>query len=94
MAGAGSTAGCSAGGDHATTGEVAYTPPAGTGPFSFPDMSALCHDAIVQRGSWLRLRISQDAEGTQGNLFKFDSSDASTATNRPKLTVTWSPPSP
>jgi hypothetical protein len=94
VAGVGSTAACSAGGDYTTTGEVAYTPPAGTGPFIFPNLSALCQDAIAQRGGWLRLRISQDAEGTQGNLFKFDSSDTSTAANRPKLAVTWSRPSP
>jgi hypothetical protein len=88
-AGASSTAVCAAGGDYTTAAEIAYTPPVGTGPFSFPDLSALCQDAIAQRGGWLRLRISQDVEGTQGNLIKFDSSDASTAANRPKLTVAW-----
>jgi hypothetical protein len=88
-AGASSTAACAAGGDYTTAGEIAYTPPAGTGPFTFPDLSALCQDAIAQRGGWLRLRISQDVESTQSNLIKFDSSDASTAANRPKLTVTW-----
>jgi hypothetical protein len=91
VAGAGSTAGCAAGGDYTTTDEVAYTPPAGTGPFTFPDLSVLCQDALANRGGWLRLRISQDAESTQSNLIRFDSSDASTATNRPKLSVTWSP---
>ena len=92
VAGAASTAACSAGGDYATTGEVAYTPPAGTGLFTFPDLSALCQDAIAARGAWLRLRISQDAEATQSNLIKLDSSDASTAANRPRLTVAWSVP--
>jgi len=71
---------------------VAYTPPAGSGRFTFPNLAALCQDALSQRSGWLRLRISQDSETTQSNLFKFDSSDASTAANRPKLTVTWSAP--
>jgi hypothetical protein len=92
VAGAASTASCGAGGDYTTTGEVAYTPPGGTGLFSFTGLQALCQDAISQRGGRLRLRISQDAETTQGNLIKFDSSDAGTATNRPKLSVTWSSP--
>jgi hypothetical protein len=89
--GASSTASCSAGGDYTTAGEVAYTPPGGTGPFTFPALTALCQDAVAQRGGWLRLRISQDSESTQGNVIKFDSSDAGTATNRPKLTVSWTP---
>jgi hypothetical protein len=92
VAGAESTAACAAGGDYTTTDEVPYTPPAGSGLFTFPDLSALCQDALANRGGWLRLRISQDAETTQSNLIKFDSSDASTASNRPKLSVTWSSP--
>jgi hypothetical protein len=93
-AGAGATGACAAGADYTITDEVAYTPPAGTGLFTFPDLTALCQDALAQRGGWLRLRISQDAETTQGNLLRLDSSDASTATNRPKLAVTWSQPPP
>jgi hypothetical protein len=89
-AGAASAADCASGGDYTTTGEVAYTPPAGTGPFTFPELKALCQDAVALRGGWLRLRLSQDAEATQSNLLKFDSSDASSAANRPKLSVTWS----
>jgi hypothetical protein len=88
-AGAASTAACNAGGDYTTTGQVAYTPPPGTGLFTFPDLTALCQDALAARGGRLRLRISQDAEATRSNLLKLDSSDAATATNRPKLTVTW-----
>jgi hypothetical protein len=90
QAGAGS-ASCP-GGDYTTTGEVAYTPPAGTGAFTFPSLQALCQDALAQPGRWLRLRISQDAENVQSNLIKLDSSDATTASHRPKLTVTWSAP--
>jgi hypothetical protein len=89
-AGAGSTTSCATGGDYTTTGEVAYTPPSGTGSFTFPDLSALCQDALDQRGGWLRLRISQDSEATPSNLIRWDSSEASTPTNRPKLVVTWS----
>jgi len=93
-AGAASTAACSAGGDYTTVAEVAYTPPAGTGRFTFPNLATLCQDALAARGSWLRLRLSQDAEATQSNLIKFDSSEAGTTANRPRLTVTWSPPAP
>jgi hypothetical protein len=93
LAGAGATA-CDAGGDYTTEGEVAYTPPASTGPFIFPDVAALCQDALDQRAGWLRLRLSQDAETVQSNLLKFDSSEASSAANRPKLTVTWTLPTP
>jgi hypothetical protein len=89
-AGAASTASCTAGGDYTTTGEVAYTPPTGTGPFTFPNLATLCQDAISQRGGWLRMRITQDVETATGNLIKFDSSEASTAANRPRLVVTWS----
>jgi hypothetical protein len=92
VAGAGSTTGCAAGGDYTTTDEVGYTPPGGTGLFTFPDLSPLCQDALANGGGWLRLRISQDAESTQSNLIRLDSSDATTATHRPKLQVAWSPP--
>jgi hypothetical protein len=88
MAGAGSAGVCGSGVDYTTSNEIAYTPPAGTGAFTFPDLTPLCQNAIAQ-GGWLRLRINQDAETTQSHLFKFDSSDATTATNRPKLSVTW-----
>ena len=88
-AGAGTAGACGSGVDYTTSNQVAYTPPAGTGSFTFPDLSAVCQDALAAQGGWLRLRISQDAESTQGNLFKFDSSDASSASARPKLTVTW-----
>ena len=91
-AGAGSTASCATSGDYTTVGEVAYTPPAGTGLFTFPNMAALCQDALAARSGWLRLRISQDSEATQSNLIRFDSSDADTAANRPRLVVTWSVP--
>ena len=80
-AGASSTAACSAGGDYTTAGEVDYTPPGGTGPFAFPDLSVLCQDALASRGGWLRLRISQDSEATPSNLIRLDSSDATTATS-------------
>jgi N-acetylneuraminic acid mutarotase len=89
-AGAGTAGVCGSGVDYTTANEIAYTPPGGTGSFTFPDLSALCQNAIAAQGGWLRLRISQDSESTQSNLFKFDSSDGSTAANRPKLTVTWS----
>ena len=87
--GAGAAGACGTNVDYTTANEVAYTPPAGTGSFTFPDLTALCQDAHDAQAGWLRLRISQDAEGTQSNLFKFDSSDATTASARPKLTVTW-----
>jgi hypothetical protein len=87
--GAGAAAACDAGGDYTTANEVAYTPPAATGRFTFPDLRALCQDAITQRGGWLRLRVSQDAESAKAHLLRLDSSDASKATNRPKLAVTW-----
>jgi hypothetical protein len=91
-AGAGAAGVCGSGADYTTTGEIAYTPPGGTGPFTFLDLSALCQDAITAQVGWLRLQISQDAENTQSNLIKFDSSDATTPANRPKLSVTWSLP--
>ena len=78
--------------DYTTTGEVAFTPPAGTGLFTFPDIKTLCQDAVTQPVKWLRLRISQDSEAVQSHLIKFDSSDVTTAANRPKLTVTWTVP--
>ena len=91
-AGAGSTGSCTATTDYTTVGEVPYTPPTGTGLFTFPNMAALCQDALTAQGGWLRLRLTQDSESTQSNLIKFDSSDVSTAANRPRLTVTWSVP--
>jgi len=80
LAGAGSTAACGVGGgDYTVANEVPYTPPAGTGAFTFPELKQLCQDALAQPDRRLRLRISQDAEATQSNLLKFDSSDATTA---------------
>jgi hypothetical protein len=90
-AGASSTAACNAGGDYSDAGEVGYTPPSGTGLFTFPDISALCQDAI-DNGTWLRLRLTQDSESSKNKFFKFDSSDASSASRRPKLVVTWCQP--
>jgi hypothetical protein len=90
LAGASSFAACSAGGDYETAGEVAYTAPAGTGLFTFPNLATLCQDALVNRGGWLRLRIAQNAETTKNNFIKILSSDGTPATDRPKLTVTWS----
>jgi hypothetical protein len=83
------TTDCSTGGDYTTVDEVAYTPPAGTGQFTFPEMTTLCQDAVSQRGGWLRLRLTQDSEATQSNLLRFDSSDASSAAARPRLSVSW-----
>jgi hypothetical protein len=88
-AGAGSAAACASGGDYATAGEVAFAPPTGGGLFTFPDLSALCQDALDSRGGWLRLRISQDAESTRSNVIRFDSSEGSSPARRPKLSVTW-----
>jgi len=90
-AGAASTAACSAGGDYDSTGAVAYTPPTATGLFTFQNLTGLCQDAVTSRSGRLRLLITQDAETTQSNLIKFDSSEATTAANRPKLSVTWHP---
>jgi hypothetical protein len=88
-AGASSTAACAAGGDYTTAGEVAYPPPPGTGPFTFPALTPLCQDALANRGGRLRLRISQDAEGQTSNVLRFDSSDATSPSARPRLSVTW-----
>ena len=88
-AGAGAAGTCGTGVDYTTADEVPYTPPAGTGAFTFPDLTPLCQEAVAAEGGWLRLRISQDAEATQGNLIKLDSSDGATAATRPKLSVTW-----
>jgi hypothetical protein len=90
-AGAASTASCAAGGDQSTVDEVPYTAPAGTGLFTFPNLTSLCQDALVNRGGWLRLRISQDVETTKNTFIRIDSSDATTAANRPRLVVTWTP---
>ena len=88
-AGAASTASCASGGDQSSADEVTYTAPTGTGLFTFPNLAALCQDALVNRGGWLRLRISQDVETTKNNFIRVDSSDATTAANRPRLVVTW-----
>jgi hypothetical protein len=89
QAGAGLAGTCGAGADYTSTGQVTYTPPGGTGLFTFPDVKTLCQDAITNQSGWLRLRIKQDSESTQSNLIMFDSSDAGTASNRPRLSVTW-----
>jgi hypothetical protein len=89
--GAASTASCALGGDYTTTDEVPYNPPSGTGFFTFPNLATLCQDAVAQRGGWLRMRISQNSEASKSNLIKFDSSEASTASRRPRLVVTWTP---
>jgi hypothetical protein len=89
LAGIGSTAACSANGDYTTTGEVTYVPPTSTGPFTILNLTALCQDAVTNRGGWLRLRISQDVETSQSKLMRFASSEATTLANRPKLSVTW-----
>lgn len=89
-AGGSSTTACASGGDITTMNGVAYVAPGGSGTYTFPDMTALCQDAVDVESGHLRLRIAQDAEGTVSNQFDYKSSDTTTAaSNRPRLSVTY-----
>ena len=88
-AGGTSTAACGAGGDITTTNQVAYTPPTVNGTYSFPDMTALCQDALTNESGHLRIMLKQDSEVTVSNAFDYKTSDTSTSTSRPLLTVTF-----
>src|SRR5262249_22619729 len=50
------------GGDVDATSGIPFAPPVVSGPFAFPDLTALCRDAIAARGGRLGLLIQQDTE--------------------------------
>src|SRR5262249_15369436 len=66
------------GGDVDAPSGIAFTPPPAPGSFAFPDLTALCSDAIAARGGQLDLLIRQDSEttGTPRHQWSFVTSDA------------------
>jgi FG-GAP-like repeat len=86
----GVTAWAAPGGDVDAASGIAFTPPAAPGPFAFPDLTALCGDAIAARGGELDLLIRQDAEspGTPRHQWSFvTSDDTANPAMRPALVV-------
>jgi glucose/arabinose dehydrogenase/PKD repeat protein len=77
------------GGDYDAAGAVAFTPPAGTGAFTFPSLRTLCQDAVTNRAGQLDLLVRQDTEtpGTPRKQWAFFASDYTDATRRPRLVV-------
>src|SRR6185436_19263914 len=70
-------------------GPVAYAPPTGSEAFTFPDLSALCQDAIANRGGALDLLIKQDddAPGATAEM-GFSRRTDNDLDERPMLAVT------
>ncbi|HZP39996.1 MAG TPA: putative glycoside hydrolase [Candidatus Binatia bacterium] len=67
-------------------GAVAYPAPSAPGAFSFPDLTALCQDAITSRGGRLALLVRQDDESRPDEVSI--ATRESTTGARPTLTVT------
>jgi hypothetical protein len=76
------------GGDVDGTSGIPFAPPLASGPFAFPDLTALCSDAIAARGGRLDLLIRQDTEmpGAPQHQWSFvTSDDTANPAMRPKL---------
>ena len=73
-------------------GPVAYAPPSSAGPFTFPDLSGLCQDAIANRGGQLDLLVKQDADAPAATAeLSFARRTDSTERERPSLEVVYGP---
>jgi hypothetical protein len=86
----GTSAWATPGGDVDGAGLVVFVPPAVPGAYAFPDLRALCQDAITSRGGRLDLLIRQGVEtlGSPHRQWGFFSSDyALDPTRRPRLVV-------
>jgi hypothetical protein len=80
------------GGDVDATSGIEFAPPAASGPFAFPDLTALCSDATAARGGQLDLLIQQDTEipGPPPHQWSFvTSDDTASPAMRPKLIVSF-----
>ena len=74
-------------------GPVAYAPPTGSEAFTFPDLSALCQDAVTNRAGVLNLMIKQDddAPGATAEM-GFSRRTDNDPDERPMLAVTLAVP--
>jgi hypothetical protein len=80
------------GGDIDATSGIAFAPPGAPGPFAFPDLTALCRDAIAARGGQLDLLIQQDTEtpGVPRHQWSFvTSDDTASPAMRPELIASF-----
>jgi hypothetical protein len=80
------------GGDVDAASGIPFAPPAASGPFAFPDLTALCSDAMAARGGHLDLLIQQDTEipGAPRHQWSFvTSDDTASPTLRPKLIASF-----
>jgi glucose/arabinose dehydrogenase/PKD repeat protein len=77
------------GGDYDAAGAIPFTPPASSGAFVFPDLRALCQDAVTNRAGQLDVLLRQDLEtpATSHKQWSFFASDYTDATRRPRLVV-------
>jgi hypothetical protein len=83
------------GGDVDAKSGIAFVPPSAPGAFAFPDLKALCQDAIATRGGQLDLLIRQDTEtlGPPRHEWSFvTSDDTASPTLRPRLVVSFASP--
>jgi FG-GAP-like repeat len=91
----GTTAWSTPGGDVDAKSGTAFAPPAAPGAFAFPDLKALCQDAIAARGGQLDLLVRQDNEtlGPPRHQWSFvTSNDTASPTLRPRLVVSFASP--
>jgi hypothetical protein len=80
------------GGDVDAMSGIPFAPPATSGPFAFPDLTALCSDAIATRGGQLDLLIQQDTEmpGAPRHQWSFvTSDDTASPAMRPELIASF-----
>src|SRR5262245_4522190 len=91
----GTTSWSTPGGDVDAKSGTAFAPPAAPGAFAFPDLTALCQDAIAARGGQLDLLIRQDNEtlGPPRHQWSFMTSDDTTSpTLWPRVVVSFGSP--
>jgi hypothetical protein len=84
----------SAGGDYTATGEVAWNHATATGSKTISGLGALVQDALDSRSGQLHIILMSDAaEADTGNTHqnRFRSGEGTTESERPLLTVNYSP---
>jgi len=73
-------------------GPIAYAQPTTTGAFTFPDLAALCQDAVANRGGSLDLMIKQDDDAPGATAeFSFSRRTDSVLAERPMLSIAFGP---
>lgn len=79
-----------AAGDNPNTPNVAWNLPTATGAMSITGLETIVQDCVDWRSGLLSIMLRRQSESGTSALANFSSSEHATASQRPKLTITWS----